>query len=54
MIVCKNRRHVPLLFIGGSAVIINSNTVLMAGQLLNYGKGTPAFTRDLFVVFFAL
>lgn len=36
-IVCKNRRHVPLLFIGGSAVIINRVNILMAGQLLNYG-----------------
>lgn len=44
----------PLLFIGGSAVIINRVNILMAGQLLNYGWGTPACTRELMAVFFAL
>lgn len=53
-IVCKNRRHVHLLFIGGSAVFINRVNIRMAGNLINYGLWTPTCTRELVAVFIAL
>lgn len=55
-IVCKNRWHVPLMFIEGSAEINNKINILMAGQLVNSGWGNQLYvcTWEQIAVFLAL